>query len=433
MLICPGIVYPAIVCVHPLSVEAFPQYDYHWWTHTYSGKNTTRALAVVETSGGGFALTGLTCFSPDLSDADLWLIGTDHDGNQIWSQICGGNGMDVGSDLIEVSTGGFAVVGSTQTPSTGLYDAWLIRTDAAGNQMWDKTFGGSENEGAYAIVECSDGGFAIAGITNGSGAGQEDVWLIRTDDEGELLWDQTYGCAGVDRGYDLVERSTGGFAIVGITDNTGPICVGYLVLTDEDGNQEGQTISTSTTLELWAELAECSDGGYAIAGWMITTSGDDDCSLIRTDATGHITWEQHYGGSQKDRGYALTLISSIGFAIAGYSRSFATGSAGDEDTYIVCTDEDGVQQWYEHYGTADMDGAEAIIECASGGFAIAGYCGWGDSGIRDACLIRISDTPQPLGIPGFPWETIGIALVIALATGLTRRQRHNKPRSPNKN
>lgn len=418
LIISQGIVYPTMFLDHSLSVQALPPY-YLLWTRTYGEPNNyTIALGVVEVIGSGFALTGMTD-TPGQGDFNLWLIGTDTNGYQLWSQNYGGANDDLGTDLIEVSTGGYAVIGSTMSYGAGLYDAWLIRTDATGNTIWTQTYGGSEDDAGHSVVECSDGGFAIAGATSSSGAGDEDMWLIRTNADGDLQWAQNYGGAAVDRGFSLLERSGGGFAIVGITSSFGPIGVGYLVLTDANGNAQYQTVSTSTTQELWGELVECSNGGFAIAGWMTTTSGDRDYTLVRTNNTGSITWQQHYGGSFDDSGYALTQMTGGGFALTGHSESFSSGT-GDTDIYLVCTDEDGTQTWDRKFGTTQTDQANAIIECEDRGLAIAGLTDL-TSTDAPAYLIRLTDTLAP--IPGFPWEATGIALIIALATGLARQRR----------
>jgi len=146
----------------------------------------------------------------------------------------------------------------------------LIGSVGASSEMWSRTYGGAGQEVAYAVVETSDGGYAIAGYTNSSGAGYDDFWLVKTDAYGNMEWNQTYGGVGSERAYSLVVTSDGGFALAG---------GGLLVKTDVYGNMEwNRTIGGSIR-----SLVETSDGGYAIAG-----TKNDDFWLAKTDEYGVI-------------------------------------------------------------------------------------------------------------------------------------------------
>jgi hypothetical protein len=114
----------------------------------------------------------------------LLFIGSVGASSEMWSQTYGGADQEVAHSLVETSDGGYALAGSTGWYFPGIHDFWLVKTDANGNMEWNQTYGESEEEVAYSLVEASDGGFAIAGYTGSFGAGEADFWLIKTDEYG---------------------------------------------------------------------------------------------------------------------------------------------------------------------------------------------------------------------------------------------------------
>ena len=154
----------------------------------------------------------------------------------MWSSTYGGIDNDLSYALVENSDGGYALAGTTYSFGADANDFCLVKTDASGNLQWNKTYGGTEGEWAYALVENSDGGYALAGFTYSLGAGEGDFWLIKTDASGNLQWNKTYGGTEVDAASSLVETSDGGYALAGIT---GSFSFGandfWLVKTDEHG------------------------------------------------------------------------------------------------------------------------------------------------------------------------------------------------------
>ena len=168
------------------------------------------AYSLVVTSDGGFALAGSTSTPSDLpiKPTDFWLVKTDPYGVAEWNQTYGGAGFDVVYSLVETSDGGFALAGYTGSFGAGSTDFWLVKTDSYGNMEWNHTYGGAYGEVAQSLIVTSDGGFALAGHTDSFGAGQDDFWLVKTDMYGNLEWSQTYGGAGFgDYAYSLVETS----------------------------------------------------------------------------------------------------------------------------------------------------------------------------------------------------------------------------------
>jgi hypothetical protein len=157
------------------------------WSKTYGGTNFDRANALVQTTDGGYALAGVTQ-SFGAGSSDSWLVKTDSAGNVLWNQTYGGTNSDGTNALVQTSDGGYALAGYTASFGAGGYDFWLVKTDSTGNTLWNKTYGGTGDDWAYALVQTSDGGYALAGYTASFGAGGGDVWLVKTDVESGLAW-----------------------------------------------------------------------------------------------------------------------------------------------------------------------------------------------------------------------------------------------------
>jgi len=204
------------------------------WSQTYGGADQEVAHSLVETSDGGYALAGYTNSSGAGHD-DFWLVKTDANGNMEWNQTYD-SWYDHANSMVETSDGGYAIAGSTGWYFSGIHDFWLVKTDANGKMEWNQTYGESEEEVAYSLVETSDGGYALAGVTDSFGAGNYDFWVIKTDINGNMEWNKTYGGAESDVAFSLIETSDGGFAIAGYTGSFGAGDYDFwLIKTDEHG------------------------------------------------------------------------------------------------------------------------------------------------------------------------------------------------------
>jgi hypothetical protein len=118
---------------------------------------------------------------------------TDASGNHQWNQTYGGPNDDYGFSVVQTVNGGYAISGTTNSFGAGGNDFWLVKTDASGNHQWNQTYGGTYRDTGRSVVQTSDGGYAISGTTNSSGAGGNDFWLVKTDVLGvvELEWGLT--------------------------------------------------------------------------------------------------------------------------------------------------------------------------------------------------------------------------------------------------
>jgi predicted secreted protein len=347
------------------SVAQAPSWE---WVKTFGGSNDDWGSSVQQTSDGGFILVGYTA-SFGAGGPDVWLIKTDADGNKQWDRTFGGGGSDWGSSVQQTSDGGFILVGDTASFGAGWADVWLIKTDANGNKQWDRTFGGSGLDSGSSVQQTSDGGFIIVGYTASFGAGGFDVWLIKTDADGNKQWDRTFGGGGSDSGRSVQQTSDGGFIIVGYTASFGAGDV-WLIKTDADGNKLWDRTFGGGNLDEGLSVQQTSDGGFIIVGYTASFgAGEADVWLIKTDANGNKQWDRTFGGSNDDWGYSVQQTSDGGFILVGWTWSFG---AGGPDVWLIKTDADGNKLWDRTFGGSMVDRGFSVQQTSDGGFIIVG-------------------------------------------------------------
>jgi uncharacterized delta-60 repeat protein len=273
-------------------------------------------------------------------NSDIWVMKTDANGIEQWNKIFGGNGNDRAYAVQQTSDGGYVIAGWTSSYGAGSADAWLIKTDADGNMLWDKTFGGSAWEDAYSVHQTSDGGYILAGFTYSFSAGGSDVWLIKTDADGNMLWDKTFGGIGLDVAYALQLTSDGGYILSGDTNSYGAGSSDFwLIKTDADGNMLwDKTFGGANDDEAYA-VQQTSDGGYILTGFTYSHgAGSSDFWLIKTDADGNMLWDKTFGSEGLDWAWAVQQTSDGGYILAGYTTSYGAGSF---DVWLIKTDANG--------------------------------------------------------------------------------------------
>jgi hypothetical protein len=262
-----------------------------------------------------------------------------------WSQTYGGIEDDGALHLVyvvETSDGGFAVTGNTKSFGTGNTDFWLIKTDESGNMEWNKTYGGVDFDIPYGLIQTSDGGYALAGETKSFGIGVSDFWLVKTDAYGNMLWNKTYGGAEGDHASSLIETSDGGFALAGST--TLIILEKYgtlLVKTDDFGNMEWNQTYEETRASSLIETPN----GFALAGGTYSLGESSDFWLAKTDASGNMVWSRIYGGDERDAAESVVQTSDGGYALVGTTESFASGWT---ECWLIKTDDLGTWNGIGH-------------------------------------------------------------------------------------
>lgn len=254
------------------------------WIETYGGIYDDEGYSVLQTADGGFVIAGATS-SFGAGGRDVWLIKTDSSGVQEWTKTHGGMSSDGAWSIRPTSDGGFIITGWTYSHGPGyLGNAWLLKTDSLGNGEWNVAFGDSGVDRGQAAQQTADGGYIVAGYTDSFGAGLYDMLLIKTNSSGTQEWMKTHGGSGRDYGHSVQQTADGGYIVGGYTLSFGAGSEDvWLVKTDANGDEEwSQTYGgTSTDVGYCVQLA--ADGGYIVAGYTLSFgAGMHDVWLIKT-------------------------------------------------------------------------------------------------------------------------------------------------------
>jgi hypothetical protein len=364
------------------------------WTRTYGGIDSDGCYSVQETSDGGYIVGGQT-WSFGVGCYDVWLLKTDSQGDTLWTRTYGGSEYEFRVSLDQTSDGGYVMIATTDSFGAGGYDIYLVRTDSQGNVLWTRTYGGNENDFGESVRQTYDGGFIIVAQTHSFGAGLSDLYLVKTDSEGDTLWTRTYGGIWSDWGESVEQTPDGGYIVAGGTHSFDLQYSNVFLLKTDPSGDTIWTRAYGGGLADWGEsVQQTSDGGYIIAGYTRSFgAGLWDMYVLRTDGRGDTLWTRTYGGSFGDYAYSVQETSDGGYVIAGWTASFG---AGFEDVYLVRTDSEGDTLWTRTYGGWGSDGSWAVQTTSDGSFMLAGLTTSFGAGSDDAYLLKVAGAELPL-------------------------------------
>ncbi len=333
---------------------------------TYGLAGDNYANDVQLTADGGYIIVGTGNFAG--AGGDIFLLKTDANGDTLWTRFIGGNSVDHGNSVAATADGGYIIAGSTMSFGAGASDAYLVKTDAAGNVTWSKTYGTTSNDAAYGILQTADGGYVFSGTETQSGLNGY-AHLVKVDATGTVLWSKTFGnSTRKNFAYTLLQSPDHGFVIGGWENlNTGINDDMCLIKTDSAGNLLWYRSYGDVGHDQNYSVHLANDGGFIIAG--ITFSAFIfEVNVVKTDASGNLEWTRNIGGSAEDDAYAVTATADGGFVFCGTTSSFGTVHAG----YMVKLNATGSIVWSKTIGDAGWTGFFAIQEANDGGLVLAG-------------------------------------------------------------
>ncbi len=369
------------------------------WEKRFGGSGWDQFNSMQQTADGGYILGGYSSspISGDKSQSpkgaiDYWIVKLNATGVLQWDKTFGGSSNDYLSVVIQTNDGGYMLSGFSQSgisgdkseSNRGALDYWILKTDASGNKLWDKRFGGPQDDWAYSIIQTSDNGYLIGG-TSASGAGGDksepnrgplntmDYWVVKTDAAGVKQWDKRFGTSDDDLCSVALQTSDGNFILGGYS----------------SGSING-------------------DRSVNSRGWY-------DYWLVKINASGSKIWDKRYGGTEIEYLFSMEITPDDGFILGGTSYSGNNGdktqpSRGNEDYWIVKTDATGAIEWDKTMGGTGSDWLNYISPTTFGGYILGGNSDSPISGektqsvfgINDYWVIKLGpDEPLPITLISF--------------------------------
>ena len=352
------------------------------FTKNFGGNLWDYGNSVQQTIDGGYIITG-EISSSENGSSDIWLIKTDSEGQEEWNQTFDGNDRDYGKSVKQTVDGGYIIIGSTG--SDYYYDVWLIKTDPKGTEEWNQTFGGDNKDYGNSVQQTIDGGYIITGEISSSGNGSSDVLLIKIDQQGQEEWIQTFGGSDYDIGNSIEQTYDGGYIITGSTRSYGNGSSDVLLIkTDQQGQEEWIQTFGGGYIDIGNSIKQTLDNGYIITGYTQSYgNGSRDVWLIKTNSQGNEEWNQTFGGSYIDIGNSIQQTIDGGYIITG-----SRGTDYYSDLWLIKTDYQGNEEWNQTFGGNDYDFGNSVQQTTDDGYIIIGHTKSYGNGGYDIFLIK---------------------------------------------
>ncbi|MBN2366001.1 MAG: T9SS C-terminal target domain-containing protein [Calditrichaeota bacterium] len=315
-----------------------------------------------------------------------------------WENYWGGYSLETGKSIQQTSDGGFIIAGGTYSFGAGSADMYLIKTDSLGNTEWTRTYGGPGDEIANAVRQTRGGGYILAGLTTSYGAGGEDIYLVRTDAQGDTLWTRTYGSSDDELAVCLQITHDYGYIIAKNTFS--------LLKTDSLGNlqwEQSYNIHPNSYYDDQASWVEQTiDGGYILTGhssnFRYYPEPYEVC-LIKTNPSGGLLWSQLYEERDEDYAYCVKQTADGHYLIAGSTESYG---AGGSEAFLIKTDALGNRIWSQAYGSRYDDYGAFVTLTGNGNYLLGGTTDSFSPNRYDVWLIKTDTAGVVLG-----WGTAG--------------------------
>ena len=353
---------------------------------TFGGNSKDKAYSIQQTTNGGYIIAGCTT-SFGAGGYDLYILKLNLDGSLAWQKTFGGNRDDVAYSIQQTTDGGYIVAGSTYSFGAGSSDLYIVKLDSNGTLIWQKTFGGGLEDFAYFIQQTTDGGYIVAGYTNSFGSGGYDVYVLKLNSDGGLAWQKTFGGNGDDYSYSIQQTTDGGYIIAGYTTSFGSGGRDvYVLKLNSDGDLAWQ--KTFDGDEAYS-VQQTTDGGYIVAGYAWPFGSG--VYVLKLNPSGDLQWQKTFGGEPSDKAYSIQQTTDGGYIIAGTKGTFGPDS---RDVYILKLNSDGTLAWQKKYVGSNDDYAYSIQQTTDGGYIVAGSTNSFGAGWEDVYILKLDSNGE---------------------------------------
>jgi hypothetical protein len=360
---------------------------------TYGGDLAEGGRALCLSPDGGYFLAGYT-FSHETGDSDLLVVKTDDKGEKEWSRVYGGAGAEYGNACLCLADG-YLVAGYTSSLGSGGKDVYVIRLDKKGKEIWSRTFGGPSWDVGTAVCDAGDGNFYICGYTHSFGKGEEDVYLIKIDKNGNKLWSKTFGGERLDMANSISLTADGGLLIGATSGSFSNNTDFYLIRTDDQGKEIWSKSYAAEgprghAFDWCNAMVGTRDGGALLTGYA-DSQDVMEIHVIKTDKDGNEVWAKSLGNKPfYDFGNAVLEMADGGCIVAGSTKSIVDNKdIYNNDVYVVRLDSGGGVLWEKSFGGAGSDWASSVALAEDGDVVIAGHTNSSGNGFFDLLFVKI--------------------------------------------
>lgn len=395
---------PSHELLNEMNVQSLNQQSENNWNKTFGGKGEDVGYSVIQTSDGGYASIGETT-SYGIGGGDAWLLKVNSNGTEEWNKTYGGRRQDCGFVFQQTIDKGYIIAGWTSSYSVGDSDFWLVKTDENGNELWNKSYGGEKMDSAYAVQQTADHGYIMTGATESFKSGEYfDVWLIKTDENGAMVWNKTFGGDNWDFGYSVKQTADGGYILTGDTLSYGAGgCDVLLIKTDTQGNTQWMKTFGGDDWEWGYCIDITTDGGYIISGGKCLFNASH-VWLIKTDSGGNKLWDRTFDsepGQVTIAGCCVQQTHDQGYILSGW-KGIWDDANNPSDIIVIKTDENGIEQWDMVFGgeKTDYTFGRSIQQTSDGGYIVIGATLPSGKIQSDLWLIKITEPNLSVKILG---------------------------------
>jgi hypothetical protein len=394
MLAKTGIATLAIITLLVMTGSLCAQGPDSLWHRAFGDTLNDGAFSVIETHDGYYVTAGqMQVYNPDSAKIflDIYVLKLDAAGDTIWARRYGRDRIDGSRSVIEASDGNYVVTGYTDSGSPGDYDIYVIKIDPDGDLVWEHTIGGSRgDEESFCVREAPDGSYRIVGTTDQYDS--KDVLLAGIASDGTWIWEYPYNIPGHQTAHELAFTPEGYLIIVGSYSGA---TVDVYVMKTESG---GDTLWTRTynfgPLDYGMSVKPVSYHSYIVAGYsQAVIAPFYNAFLLHLQTDGDVNWSRFYGGAGHDNGYCVQVMADGGFLLTGETKSFG---AGGSDVWLVRTDAAGDTLWTKTYGGINNDTGQEVEATSDGGFIIGGSTNSFGNGLIDLYLVKTEGDPAGL-------------------------------------
>ncbi|MDB4534247.1 T9SS type A sorting domain-containing protein [Vicingaceae bacterium] len=369
-------------------VFGFSQTDTITHLHTFGGNNNDNAEEIEATTDGGYIVVGSTS-SNSSGNTDIYLLKVDSLCEYEWSIALGGTNNDWGYSVKQTYDKGYIIAASSNSYGNGGYDAVLMKRDSLGNYEWKRSYGGQDWDFAYSVVQTFDSGYVFCGETYNNTNGYSDVYIVKTDPLGDTLWTQTIGGSLVDKGNSVIETSDSNIVVAGLKNTVNDSTQAYIIKLNKNGVLLWDSIYGGARYDVANAVIETNNGEYVTTGSSTSfiSQGNLDFYLVRVNNNGNLIWSNFFGNSEGEEAYDLYEDINGGIINVGYTESAGGGLKDAQLFYITSAGTwGGISPTYG----AEMDEIiKSFTIGVNGNFMMAGSTNTYGNGLDDMFLVRV--------------------------------------------